>query len=113
MAPTPPYRKNDKRSKLWVQDPHSPIGLSIGQFGLDLCSTWNRSNHFESLRFGLVVEDSVVANLFSVRIGDEELTEIWLKLVEIRQIWKKMAEFSEILPNFYKIWVDLNRSDLK
>lgn len=68
---------------------------------------------FESLRFGLVVEDSVVANLFSVRIGDEELTEIWLKLVEIRQIWKKMAEFREILPNFYKIWVDLNRSDLK
>ena len=85
----------------------------MGRLGLDLCSTWNRSNHFESLRFGLVVEDSVLANLFFVRIGDEELTEIWLKLVDIRQIWKKMAEFSEILPNFYKIWVDLNKSDLK
>ena len=85
----------------------------MGWFGLGLCSTWNRSNHFESVRFGLVVEDLVLANLFSVRVGEEELTEIWLKLVEIHQIWKKMARFSEILPNFYKIWADLNRPNLK
>ena len=55
---------------------------------------------FESLRFGLVVEDSIVANLFSVRIGDEELTEIWLKSARFGKRWLNLARSCQISTRF-------------